>query len=165
MAMTFRLHVTPERCIGCRTCELACAFAHPPEEGGIGRSRVAVHDTGNKVYVPVLCLQCEEAACLRACPVKALSRNETTGAVEVDEARCVRCLSCVSACPFGNMYAADESRGVFKCDLCKGSPKCARFCPSKALEYLPIRFRAGRAVGAVEPAPFVGTYNAPANRP
>jgi Fe-S-cluster-containing hydrogenase component 2 len=22
-----------------------------------------------------------------------------------------------------------------KCDLCKGEPACARFCPSKALEY------------------------------
>ncbi|MCU0723359.1 MAG: 4Fe-4S dicluster domain-containing protein [Planctomycetes bacterium] len=164
--MKFRLHVTPERCIGCRTCELACAFAHPPQGGGIGRPRVAVHDLGEKVFAPVLCLQCEEAACVKACPVKALSRNEETGAVDVDEARCVHCLSCVAACPFGNLYARPDRAGVVKCDLCKGQPKCAMFCPSKALEYLPIRVRGGMAVaGPAAAAPFVGTYNAPANRP
>jgi carbon-monoxide dehydrogenase iron sulfur subunit len=162
--MKNRLHVTPERCIGCRTCELACAFGHPPSSGGIGRPRVAVHDLGEKVYAPVLCLQCEEAACLKACPVKALTRNEDTGAVEVDESRCIRCLSCVAACPFGNLYAREDGRGVFKCDLCGG--QCAMFCPSKTLEYLPIRSRSGPAPDpASAAAPFVGTYNAPANRP
>jgi Fe-S-cluster-containing hydrogenase component 2 len=104
----------------------------------MGRSRVAVSDQGSEVFIPVLCLQCETAACIKACPVQALARNFETGAVVVDEDRCVRCFQCVSACPFGNMYADRALNRVYKCDLCDGSPKCAMFCPTKALEYLPI---------------------------
>jgi Fe-S-cluster-containing hydrogenase component 2 len=141
--MQHRLHITPERCTGCRTCEIACAFSHPLDGTAMGKSRVAVRDLGENVFVPVLCLQCETAACQRACPVQALVRNFETGAIDVDAERCVRCLQCVPACPFGNLHMDPGSHRVFKCDLCGGSPKCAMFCPSKALEFLPIRPPAG----------------------
>jgi Fe-S-cluster-containing hydrogenase component 2 len=136
--MIYRLHVTPDRCIGCRTCELACAFSHPAEGMGIGMSRISTLDQGNNVFIPLLCLQCENAACVQACPVEALVRNEKTGAIEVNEERCIKCLACVTACPFGNMYTDAMHQNVFKCDLCKGQPKCAMFCPTRTLEYLPI---------------------------
>jgi len=130
-----RLYVTPGKCIGCRTCELSCTFVHSTEVGRLRRSRVKVHDTGNETFIPVLCLQCEVAACVRACPVGALVRNETTGAIDVDEERCVRCLSCVVACPFGNMLHDEQAAMVVKCDVCGGNPACAMFCPTKALVY------------------------------
>ncbi len=136
--MKYRMRVTPQRCIGCRTCELACAFSHPVEGVGIGQSRVSTFDMGDDVFIPLLCLQCEDPACVKACPVEALVRNEETGAVEVVEERCIKCLACVPACPFGNMYPAGLREPVVKCDLCKGQPKCALFCPTRALEYLPV---------------------------
>jgi Fe-S-cluster-containing hydrogenase component 2 len=136
--MIYRLHVTPERCIGCRTCELACAFSHPVEGLGIGKSRVSTLDEGNDVHIPLLCLQCENAACVQVCPVQALQRNEKTGAIDVNQARCIKCMACVTACPFGNMHADEMRMSVFKCDLCQGAPKCAMFCPTRTLEYLPI---------------------------
>lgn len=142
--MKYRLHVTPERCIGCRTCEMACAFSHPLEDGGLGHARLSVLDRGPReegtehVFVPLLCLQCETAACIRACPVQALVRNFETGAVEIVEERCVRCYQCVPACPFGNMHVDERHAFVYKCDLCGGEPKCALFCPTKTLEYLPV---------------------------
>ncbi len=130
-----RLYVTPGKCIGCRTCELACTFAHTEGGGRLRRSRVRVHDTGNETFVPVLCLQCEVAACVRACPVEALIRNEETGAIDLDEERCVRCMSCVVACPFGNMVFDEPAAVVAKCDICGGRPACAMFCPTKALVF------------------------------
>jgi Fe-S-cluster-containing hydrogenase component 2 len=130
-----RLYVTPGKCIGCRTCELACTFVHTVGGGRLRRTRVQVHDTGNETFVPVLCLQCETAACVLACPVEALVRNEETGAIEVDEERCVRCMACVVACPFGNMLFDEQAAMVVKCDVCTGRPACAMFCPTKALEY------------------------------
>lgn len=130
-----RLYVTPGKCIGCRTCELSCTFVHSTGGGGLRRSRVKVHDTGNETFIPMLCLQCEVAACVRACPVEALVRNEVTGAIDVDEERCVRCMSCVAACPFGNMLFDEPASVVIKCDVCGGQPACAMFCPTKALEY------------------------------
>ena len=135
--MSKMLTVTPGRCIGCRTCEVACAFKHTSGQM-LGRSRVQVRTVGKDVYVPILCLQCEEAACVKACPVFALWRNDETGAVEVQEDRCIRCNACVPACPFGNVAVESPKLPVVKCDVCHGAPACAQFCPTRALEYVEI---------------------------
>jgi carbon-monoxide dehydrogenase iron sulfur subunit len=135
--MSKMLTVTPGRCIGCRTCEVACAFRHA-EAGVPGRSRVQVRTVAKEVWVPILCMQCDEAACVKACPVFALWRNPVTGAVDVQADRCVRCNACVPACPFGNMTVESPAKAVIKCDVCGGDPACAQFCPTRALEYLEV---------------------------
>jgi len=126
------LVVDPRRCTGCRTCELACAFAHG-QLAQPGLSRVKVYPTGPDRHLPLLCLQCSQAACLQVCPTAALSRNEGTGAIELAEQRCIRCRLCVVACPFGNLHVDERSGAIVKCDLCGGDPACARFCPTHAL--------------------------------
>lgn len=131
------LVVTPQRCTGCRSCELACAFVHGSMSRP-GAPRVKVCPTAEEQYVPILCLQCSDAACVKICPVGALNRNEDTGAIELDEARCVRCKLCVVACPFGNLGIDPSSGKMIKCDLCEGDPVCARFCPSGTLLFLPF---------------------------
>ncbi len=131
------LTVTPTRCIGCRTCEVACAFRHA-DNGVPGRSRVQVRTVAKEVWVPILCLQCDDAACVKACPVFALWRNPITGAIDVQADRCVQCNACVSACPFGNVSVEAPARAVVKCDVCGGDPACAQFCPTRALEYLEV---------------------------
>lgn len=135
--MSKMLTITPNRCIGCRTCEVACAFRHTTGDE-LGRSRVQVRTVGKDVYMPILCLQCDEAACVKACPVFALWRNEKTGAIEVKVDRCIRCNACVMACPFGNLYVESPKKAVVKCDLCGGAPACAMFCPTKTLEYVEV---------------------------
>ena len=135
--MSKMLTVTPSRCIGCRTCEVACAFRHA-EAGVPGRSRVQVRTLAKEVWVPILCMQCDDAACVKACPVCALWRNPVTGAVDVQADRCVRCNACVPACPFGNMTVETPAKAVIKCDVCGGDPACAQFCPTRALEYLEV---------------------------
>lgn len=126
------LVVTPSRCTGCRTCELACAISHG-EPMRPARSRIRAFTFSEKENVPVMCLQCEDAACVKVCPVEALARNARTGAVEVSTERCVRCMLCVSACPFGNICEDQGTGRIVKCDLCGGDPICAKFCPSGAL--------------------------------
>jgi Fe-S-cluster-containing hydrogenase component 2 len=131
-----RLLVTPIRCTGCRTCELACAFSHPAD-GEPGRSAIRAFPAGgNDKGTPVVCLQCDSAACVAVCPVSALSRQERTGAVVFVAERCIGCKTCVYACPFGNIGFDDDRRRVIKCDLCGGSPRCAQFCPTRTLEYV-----------------------------
>jgi len=123
---------------------MACAFSHPVEGSGLGTARISIADMGPReggeahVFIPMVCLQCETAACIRACPVQALVRNFETGAIEVLKDRCVSCYQCVPACPFGNMYGDTMRHAVYKCDLCGGAPKCAMFCPTKTIEYLPL---------------------------
>lgn len=127
------LRVQPTECIACRNCELACAFYHSGAPTPIGPHVVQVQ-TFQTVALPQTCLQCDDAACVQACPTLAITRNKKTGALEVND-RCIGCRACSHACPFGAMYFDQENRVALKCDLCKGNPTCAAFCPTKALTW------------------------------
>ncbi len=134
------MRVTPSQCTACRNCEIVCSFYHavlgiptpsriltfPNERGGVGCGSV------------VVCLQCDSAACVAACPARALWRDGTTGAINHVPERCIRCNSCVFACPFGNMHWDKVSEYPAKCDLCRGDPVCVKFCPTGALLYKAI---------------------------
>lgn len=85
--------------------------------------------------IPMMCLQCDEAACRKVCPVNAISVSEETGAMIIDNAKCIRCKLCIQACPFGNNAYNNVNRSIIKCDLCGGDPQCAKFCPSGAISY------------------------------
>lgn len=133
--MMQRLVVQPQYCIGCRACEMACAFTHG-NKGQPGTARCVTLTMGKDEYVPLLCLQCDHAACVHVCPVGAITRDDAAGVVYVDDAKCIRCMACTVACPFGNMHVDMLRGGVAKCDLCAGygdNPRCAMFCPTKCL--------------------------------
>ncbi len=129
------LIITPGRCTACRTCELACSFKHA-DKNGLGLSRIRAFMKGEEKNIVLTCFQCDDAACVRACPTEALKRNDETGAIEVIDERCLRCGACAAACPFGQMETDSRSHIAIKCDLCGGDPACATFCPTKSLEYL-----------------------------
>jgi len=128
------LTITPSRCTACRTCELACSFKHS-RNGTPGIARIRAFMFGEGRNQVVTCFQCDEAACVKVCPVSALSRNEQTGAIEVNELRCIGCGLCAVACPFGHMNQDRVNHLAIKCDLCGGEPACAAFCPTRALEF------------------------------
>lgn len=132
--MKYEFKVTPSLCTGCRTCELACAFTHT-ENQKPGRSRIYPISYAPDKFVPVTCLQCDDAACVTSCLFDALTRNEETGAIDLDRARCVDCVACVAACPFGCALIDEVQKQTIKCDLCGGAPACAQFCPTRALTY------------------------------
>jgi carbon-monoxide dehydrogenase iron sulfur subunit len=128
--------IYPDRCTGCRICEMACSLSHA-KECNPERSRVRVitsEEQGVLTTVPVLCMQCEKAMCEVACPTKATYRN-STGVMVVEEKKCIGCSACVYACPFG-ASALDPAVGkAIRCDQCEGDPRCVKFCPAQALEY------------------------------
>ncbi len=145
--MKYRLIVNPNLCTGCRTCEMACAFAHSID-GKPGRSRIYPLDGGKPdLYTPVVCLQCDDPACVKSCLVDALALNEETGAIDLDQDKCVKCMACVAACPFGCSLHDSQHDLVVKCDLCGGDPVCAHFCPTKALETRPIEAKRCKSTG------------------
>jgi Fe-S-cluster-containing hydrogenase component 2 len=127
------LIVTPNRCTACRTCELACSFRHgQPKAPAIPRLRA--FDGGEEGKNVILtCFQCDDAACVTVCPTGALERTNGTGAIVVDERKCIGCTACTIACPFGQIEMDPMRAKAFKCDLCGGDPACAAFCPTKAL--------------------------------
>ena len=127
---------TPDKCIGCGTCELACSLSHEGEFKP-SAARVNVFRFEHGTNVPMLCFQCEDAACLAVCKTHALVRDEETGVVKVLEDKCIGCKMCVMACPFGNITFGRGARSARKCDQCGGEPLCAEFCPVAAIEYAP----------------------------
>lgn len=132
--MTRQLLVAPSLCIGCRTCELACSLTHQ-ENNKPGRSRIYPLGVGKERWVPIVCLQCDDPACVKSCLVDALTLDEETGYIHLSYEKCIKCRACVAACPFGCSLIDEDQGRIVKCDLCEGNPACARFCPTKALEY------------------------------
>jgi Fe-S-cluster-containing hydrogenase component 2 len=115
---------------------MACSLVN---EGlfNTAKSRIKVftfHEEGR--FVPYTCTQCDEAWCMHACPVEAITVNQLTGAKEVNEAICVGCKVCTIACPFGTVNYNEDSGKVVKCDLCGGDPECAKACPTAAITYV-----------------------------
>jgi molybdopterin-containing oxidoreductase family iron-sulfur binding subunit len=53
----------------------------------------------NAFYFPVQCQQCEDPACVRACPVRATYRDPN-GIVVIDYNWCIGCRMCQLACPY-----------------------------------------------------------------
>lgn len=129
------LMVDPAKCTGCKMCELACSMAQrgyfSPAESQI---RVSVF-TEEACYIPVVCLQCDPAPCMQICPSGALTRNRATGAVVVNEQKCIACKMCMIACPFGTMSFCGAEGHAAKCNLCSGDPMCVAFCGPGALTY------------------------------
>jgi len=112
------------RCIGCRRCVYACVdennLTRDPqihwirvlefereavlrridfEDGDPFYNHEQVPAEG-KVYLPVACQQCEEPACVKACPTTA-TWQEPDGIVVVDYDWCIGCRYCMAACPYG----------------------------------------------------------------
>ena len=150
-------------CIGCRKCEFACrqaaGFDVPPMEAFDDKSVFQHHrrpgpgsyttvnlfprpEAPDKpVYVKANCLHCNDPACVSACLVGAI-RKEDNGAVVYDAWKCMGCRYCMVACPFQiPAYEYDNALTpqVRKCTFCfdrvaQGDvPACVKICPNDAL--------------------------------
>ncbi len=91
------------RCVGCNSCTAACkqANATPP---GILWSKVLIYESGEYPhaklhYLPMMCMHCQVAPCLEACPTGATYRGEG-GMVLVDDEICIACRYCIMACSY-----------------------------------------------------------------
>lgn len=125
------------KCTGCRYCEVVCSL----NKKGICRydSLIQVfRDDHDFNYAASFCHHCEKPPCASACPTQAIARNAETSAVVIDPGKCIGCSACITLCPF-SIPKIDPERGVAEiCNLCDGDPACVKFCPPKALQYVPI---------------------------
>jgi Fe-S-cluster-containing hydrogenase component 2 len=99
-------------------------------------SRIRVARIEPFIDKTVTCRFCEDAPCVKSCPREALTQNETTGIIDIDENKCIGCSWCIEACEFGAIAIPPGKKIVVSCDLCDGQPLCVELCPRKALELL-----------------------------
>jgi len=154
------IYADPTKCLGCKSCELACAVAHADSDlltAVAQRLRLQPRNSvvqSNNLIMPIQCRQCEDAPCALACPTGAIYQEE--GMVKINEKSCVGCKVCVMVCPFGAITVTtdeDENESsrtkkgkARKCDLCYSRMKdnkelscaCVEACPTKAIMLVDI---------------------------
>jgi len=145
MRKVLTIHI--EKCLACKSCEIACAVAHSKSgaleealtESPKPQKRVTVEAVG-ELAVPLQCRHCEDAPCISVCPTAALRRHDPEGPVLIEQDRCIGCKFCLMVCPFGVIDVSSDGNVIVKCDLCiertkaGEQPACVEACPTKALK-------------------------------
>lgn len=107
-----------KKCEGCETigkepqCTAACNKAHfvPQGQDWIKVSKVE-GACGGSYWMPFPCMQCQNAPCVKVCPVGA-SYHTKEGIVLINHERCIGCRLCMAACPYQRRYFNWEEQKV-----------------------------------------------------
>ncbi|MHC4663523.1 MAG: 4Fe-4S binding protein [Planctomycetota bacterium] len=119
-----------EKCVGCQSCMFACARRE--KVAGLGKSRIGVRSTGGMEhgFTVIVCRACDDPPCAKACPNDALELRKG-GGVKLDEAKCLGCGTCRSACILGAVFREEDELKPMICIHCG---YCVKFCPHGVLE-------------------------------
>ena len=150
-----QLRVDPKKCTGCHRCTMACSMKHHGNiNPQLARIRILRFED-QELNVPVICMACDGAPCIKVCPMNARVR-QTNGTVVTDTEVCIGCRACVYICPVGSPAANPYTGQTMTCDMCKddaSGPWCVtackregalKVCKSDALTKEVVRERAGR---------------------
>jgi len=107
MALGFYFDMT--RCIGCRACQVACKDKNNLEVGAIFRN-AKTYETGS---FP---------------DVNAFSFSTSCNHCETP--------ACVTVCPIGAMYKAEDGTVICDQELCDGCQACVEICPYQVPQFI-----------------------------
>jgi len=151
------------RCDGCGKCTDACQQEHGPPSGQEWIKVYRRVENGGMYFLPRPCMHCENAPCVKVCPVGATFHSRD-GLVLIDEDTCIGCRYCMAACPYDARYFnwgepntkvghddlpaasvrghSHHKRGVVeKCMFCahrigtEHLPACVEGCPMQAIYF------------------------------
>lgn len=140
----YRFHFDMTKCIGCRSCEVACN-----EQNGnpadikwrrVGELEGGTYPLVSRTYLSMGCNHCVSADCVRGCPVDAYTKDPITGIVLHSADACIGCQYCVWNCPYSVPQFNPERGVVGKCDMCRDrlldgrEPACVNACPENAIQ-------------------------------
>jgi carbon-monoxide dehydrogenase iron sulfur subunit len=148
--------VNPERCIGCRQCEFACAVEHSRSHDPVQAlyetppPRKRIHVEPGPLYntsFPNRCRHCDPAPCEQVCPTGAIYRDTELDLVLLEAGKCIACAMCAMVCAFDALTYHPVANGMgphvvaIKCDGCvdrvrRGEePACVEACKTSALVF------------------------------
>jgi Fe-S-cluster-containing hydrogenase component 2 len=119
-----------DRCIGCHSCSLACARQVHKKFSWL-TAGIRIRSSGGITtgYEAQLCLACNPAPCVAACPTRAYVQRKGGGVI-VKIKLCIHCGRCAAACPVDAIYL-DQGNRPYVCIHCG---QCVEFCPHDCLE-------------------------------
>jgi Fe-S-cluster-containing dehydrogenase component/DMSO reductase anchor subunit len=91
--------------------------------------------------ISLACNHCKNAVCLEGCPSSSYYREPFTGAIVIDDSKCLGCRYCQWNCPYDAPKYIRSSGVIGKCNLCYPGlleglmPACSSACPTGALKY------------------------------
>lgn len=147
------------RCIGCHACTVACKAennTYPQQSPLIVKNGKAVavnyrfvfymesgfYPNPQRVFVSMSCNHCENPACIKSCPVGAITKRSKDGIVLIDDDKCIGCKYCIWACPYSAPQFNPITNKVEKCTFCVQridtglEPACVTTCVGRALNFV-----------------------------
>jgi Fe-S-cluster-containing dehydrogenase component len=145
----------PEKCTGCSLCEYVCSMVNE-KTFNPHKSCIRVISRGPLANMAVSCRKCEDPVCVASCPKNALSQEENTGIIHVNEHKCNGCGWCIGACPFGALNLHPDKKIAYTCNSCtnitndnsnssNNGPQCVQWCTEGALQYVTAETLAQKA--------------------
>jgi Fe-S-cluster-containing dehydrogenase component/DMSO reductase anchor subunit len=130
-------------CVNCKACCAACALENhfDVKPRSVVTFNPEVSSTLPLSNLSIACNHCEVPVCMNGCPAAAYLRDPVSGAVVLDEKKCIGCSYCVWNCPYDAPKYDPANRVIGKCHLCYSrlesglAPACADGCPTGALSY------------------------------
>ena len=98
-----KAHIDPAKCVRCGKCHAACPY-------------------NAIIFRPI--------PCIKACPVRAITRDSTTGRNVFDWDKCIQCASCIRNCPFGAIMPRSQILDVLMAIKDKSQKVVAMLAPA-----------------------------------
>ncbi|MGI9473547.1 MAG: DmsC/YnfH family molybdoenzyme membrane anchor subunit [Rubripirellula sp.] len=139
----YAFKVDLDACSGCKACVVACHTLNGLEEEEtwrkVGTLTQGQGSESRVQHVTTACHHCEDPGCLNGCPVKAYTKDPSTGIVQHHDDQCIGCKYCTMMCPYEVPQYSDRLGIVRKCDMCHQrlsvgeAPACVQSCPNEAI--------------------------------